>query len=690
MDQVLPSSGTVETATEETKQGTDPVAVYKLWMEAINLASREEEDWRKAAKKSLDIYSMEGKDDERQKFNILHANVETILPAIYNSPPEPDVRRRFNDDDPDAKVVADVIERCISYSVDTSGFDVSLKGNAKDAILPGRGISRVQYLPFLGSPDPETGQPGVVYQQVYLQPVQWDDFRHGPAKEWSAVPWVAFRHRMTRDQLIKLNPEIGKNIKLDATVPGFDDKSSSAPPDLFKRANTWEIWDKESGQVIFIVESYKNGPFAVVSPPYNVEGFFPCPEPMRAIFRSDSLIPFEPYRLYEQQAQELDTITRRLTKLIKALRWRGIRAKALGDAFEKIKDLDDGHLAPAENAMEVMQSQGSLENGVWLMPIDKLIAVVRQLAEQRESVKQVIYEITGIADIMRGATKANETLGAQQIKTQWGTLRIQDLQKAVQNYSRDIFRMMAQIIADKFTPQVIQLMTGITLTPSQVQLLRNDVIRQYRVDVETDSTIRSDVTQAQQNISGFVQGIAQFGNAVGPMVERGSMPPEVAIEMLVSFSRVFKLGRQVEGALDGWKQKIILSAQNPQPPKPTPQQIELQAKDQREGERIATDMAAAKLDAETRIIVAAIQALGKAGGTDQTPQTDQNGLPLHPALQQPQPDMKGLMALVIQKLEQVFGGGMTPAPVQAPVQKSAPQVPVSMAMPPIPQTMGNA
>src|SRR5262249_14702611 len=144
------ASGSIESVAQETKQGTDPAAVWKLWMESIDLASKEEADWRKAAKKAIDIYAMEGKDDERQKFNILYSNTETIVPAIYNSPPIPDVRRRFNDDDPDAKAVADVLERCIAFAVDTSSFDKSMKANVMDSALPGRGLSRVQYMPFLG------------------------------------------------------------------------------------------------------------------------------------------------------------------------------------------------------------------------------------------------------------------------------------------------------------------------------------------------------------------------------------------------------------------------------------------------------------------------------------------------------------------------------------------------------------
>lgn len=578
MSEAAQSSGSIETRQQETQDSVgqeNPAAVWKLWNQSIELATKEEKDWRERATKAINTYTMDGKEEERSKFNILYSNTETIVPAVYNSPPIPDVRTRYNDDGgltpegmqwaEDSKKVAQVLERCISFAVDTSEFDAVMKASVFDAALPGRGVARIQYMPIMGA----DGM--MAYQKLYLQHVQWDDYRHGPAKNWEGVPWVAYRHRMTRQQLVQLNPTIGPLVKLDCNVEGYDPEKSEFPPDLFKRAEVWEIWDKEAREVVFIATGYKDSYLAKMKPPCELEGFFPQPKPLQNIFRTDSLVPIEPYRLYKSQADELESMTRRIAKLIKVLRWRGVRAKALGDAFDKIKDLDDGQLAPAENAMEVLQGTQGIDKFIWMMPIDKLIVVIKELVEQRERIKQVIFEITGIADIMRGSTNASETLGAQQIKTQWGTLRIQDMQKAAQVYSRDIFRIMSEIISEKFTPEVIFMMTGIKLTPQQIQLMQNDVLRQYRIDVETDSTIRADLTMAQKNISEFIQGLAQYVSAVGPLVQQGAMPPEVAIEMMVSFARTFKLGRQVEDVLDQWKQKIMaMSAAGVPAPGTTP------------------------------------------------------------------------------------------------------------------------
>jgi hypothetical protein len=52
---------------------------------------------------------------------------------------------------------------------------------------------------------------------------------------------------------------------------------------------------------------------------------------------------------------------------------------------------------------------------------------------QRTQVLQVIYEVTGISDIIRGGgTKASETATAQQLKAQYGSMRLRRRQDDIQ------------------------------------------------------------------------------------------------------------------------------------------------------------------------------------------------------------------------------------------------------------------
>jgi hypothetical protein len=210
---------------------------------------------------------------------------------------------------------------------------------------------------------------------------------------------------------------------------------------------------------------------------------------------------------------------------------------------------------------------------------------LNELYTQREQIKKTIYEITGIADIMRGSTASSETLGAQQLKVQFGTMRLDDMGRDVQRYARDLVRIAAEIISEHFTPDSLAMMTDIKL-PSQeekmmaqqqaqmmaqqqqpmppqlqevlekptwdecMQILRDDKQRSYRVDIETDSTISGDQAMDQKSVTELLTGVSTFITNAGPAVAAGYLPLEAAKAMLMSAVRRFRMGREVEDALD--------------------------------------------------------------------------------------------------------------------------------------------
>jgi hypothetical protein len=98
-------------------------------------------------------------------------------------------------------------------------------------------------------------------------------------------------------------------------------------------------------------------------------------------------------------------------------------------------------------------------------------------------------------------------------------------------------------------------------------VMASDALRAFRVDIETDSTIQADLSQAQQNMSGFVEGLGAFAQAMGPAVQAGLMPLDIVADLLTGFARNFKLGRQAEDALERLGQQV----RQPQAEKPDPE-----------------------------------------------------------------------------------------------------------------------
>ena len=590
--------------------GKGESGIVRRWCMELRLADKEEDTWRKQSRKVLKRYRGQSGYDEnqdRQKdvFNILWANTETLTPALYNSTPKPDVRRRFRDKDPLGKIGSELIERCLSFSLDNYDFDGGIRKAIVDYLLTGRGVVRVDYLPVFGKDaikdvdgndvmEDEKAVYPKIYESVQCSHVQWDDFRRGPGKKWSDVPWIAFKKTMTRDELVEgFGEKIGNAVELsepdDEYIKKEDDPEVRG---IYKTAEVWEIWNKEKREVVYLCENYKQSALKISPDPLGLESFFPVPEPIVSIDQSDTLVPIPEFTMYETLADELDRVTARINKIIKGLRVSGIYDSTISEFGNLFSSMDNGLIA-AENAVQ-LREKGGLEKSIWMVPIDKHVQVLVQLYQYRESLKQSIYELTGISDIIRGATNANETFGAQQLKSQWGTLRLQNRQKAIQRLVRDLIRIKAEIISEKFSPETLVMISGLPLPSIQqkeqaqmqaqmmaiqgqpvpeeiqkilmtpgiddvLQVIRNDAARSFRIDIETDSTIASQLDADKKDITELMTGLGAFIQNFTPAMQSGFVPPEVAKTLFMSLIRKFKLGNDVEDAIES-----ISTAGNPE------------------------------------------------------------------------------------------------------------------------------
>lgn len=593
--------------SQALKEGMDPSDV---WLAQIDKAKEDEKSWRDEAFKAVEIYEGgETTKGKRISFNIYHSNIETMVPAAYNSTPVPDIRRRYDDPDPVSKIGADVIERALSYSVDQYEFDHTMRSVTRSALVTGRGVVRVRYKPqWKEDLNPETGEPIEVkgYEEVACEAVPWNRFIRGPAHVWDAVPWVAFEHDLTAEEIGRLKGDESAgvaDVALDGESRG-EGKETSATPDagVFKTSKVYEIWDRKRALVVFITDKKGDPPLRVEPDPLGLPGFYPVPRPLQPVMRETTLEPICPYTIYQPLVEELDIVTKRISRLVKQLRVRGLYDSGIKADLSQLSDVDDGTYLPASDATAFATGAGGLEKAIAHFPMEPTVLALRELYTQRDAIKQTIYEVTGLADIVRGASAASETATAQQIKAQYAGLRIQFLQKEVARVSRDLFRMKAAILCRHFEPENLQIMTGIQIPPEVIQLLKSDAMRSYRIDIESDSTIRGDVQRSLEQMTQFIQGTGQFVQAVSGMVQ--AAPPLLApfLEVYASFARKFDLGKQAEDALDKLPQMVAQwQQQQQQQPDPNQQKAEadMKAKEaemqmKREGHQL--DMQAKQMD----------------------------------------------------------------------------------------------
>lgn len=631
---------------ESKDQDTDESKLVTSWLRELSLASAHESKWRKRARKVIERYRDEESDpdeDRKAKFNILYSNTEVLRGVIYQKSPVPDVRRRFLDRDPVGREASQVLQRSLSYCADSYDFDGMMAAVVEDYLLPGRGFARVKYIPTYAPMvneetgetvlDEESGEPiqQVVYETVETEYVEWDMVRISPAKRWSKVRWVAFGELLTRDELKQQFGDIGAACTLDWAPKDKEDED-----DIFKRALVWSIWDKTSKKVYVISKGSPYKPLAVKDDPLNLTGFFPCPEPIYAIKNTGTMVPIPEYAQYQDQALELDNLTQRIEVLTDALRRRGVYDSSYQE-LSKLANAGDNDFIAIENFSNLAE-KGGLSAALYEAPIEGIAKVLVQLMQQRESVKQIIYEVTGIADVVRGVSDSSETLGAQELKARYANSRTGPRQKAVQVFARDLYRIKAEIISEKFSPETLALMTGFDLAQNDAEkqaiqfqhqamqsagqqvpapeklnkptweqitkLLRDDKLRGFRVDIETDSTVQPDAAQEQKNRIELLSSITSFVQGVAPAVQSGAVPLDLAKELLTFGVRAFKVSPQLEDALD-----TIGGDKNQGGAQPDPAQAQMQQQQMQ--------VAARKSDAEAREAEAkAAEAEAKAKAAD--------------------------------------------------------------------------
>lgn len=600
----------------------DKPASSKPYLDMIKQAEKAFKTWQDKSDNIDKLYA----DLERQanpmrdrQMAIFWANVQVLGPSVYSRPPVPVVVPRFKDRKPVPRQASEMLERACIVTFEQEDIDEVMRMVRDDLNLNGRGS------PWLRLEDRD----GKDY--CCIEHVDRKDFLHDPARKWKEVQWVARRGWLTKE-------EMRKRFKGDAWQSASynvrkDDKDNGAA-DNTEKAGVWEIWHKGEKKVIWVTDGVdkvleKDDPHLVL------EGFFPCPKPAYATLQRGSLIPVPDMAYYKDQLEEINELTNRIGALSEAVKVKGFYAAGAseaGDAIETaIKATGDNNIMVPVSNFAAFGSGGDLI--VWL-PIDMIVTTIASLVELRQQLISDVYEITGLSDIMRGSTDANETLGAQQLKSQYGSVRIRDKQHALVRVARDITRIAAEIMAENYDPDTLLAMTQIELptdadiqqqaqqivaaaedqvrqgaqqlqqamqqqpeaadqmqqqaqqmlqqleqqTQAQVDeleqqptvekviaLLREQRLRPFILDIETDSTIQADEDAEKQRRSEFLTALGGTLQQLAPMVQAQPQSAGFAGEILKFALAPFRAGRELEASVDEFVDQMKQQASQPQP-----------------------------------------------------------------------------------------------------------------------------
>jgi hypothetical protein len=589
---------------------------YTDWYNRILSYERAFKKWEGRADKILKRY----RDDSRTqnnpnaRFNILYSNVQTITPAVFARLPRPDVTRRFKDNDPIGRVACMLLERALEYELEHyTDYKTAMDSSVFDRMIGGRGTAWIRYEPHIVASEqglPEDGlevsdvvddmdenhdenqasEPGemqeeIEYECAPVDYIHWRDFGHSVGRTWEEVTWVYRKVYMNRNALVeRFGEELGYEIPLD--MKPEEGKSYTQNQNMPEQALIYEIWDKETGDAIWLSKSM--GKILDEKPdPLELEGFFPCPKPLYSNITTENLEPIPDFTMYQDQAKELDTLADRIDGLINALKVRGVFDASASELNRLFSEGENNTLIPVKNWGAFAEKQG-LRGAIDLIDIQPFASALMSCYQAMDQVKGQIYEIMGIADIQRGQTDPNETLGAQIIKSNNAAGRLKTMQHNVVNFATKILNLKAQIICKHFTEETIVRISGAAqlsdqdkqLVPQALMLLKDESAKNFRIEVTSDSMIYQDEMQEKQDRMEFLQAVGNFMQNIIPLGQNAPELVPVAMEMLKFGVTGFKVGKGLEGLIDETADKLKEMAAQPRQPQPNPEMMKIQAQSQ--------------------------------------------------------------------------------------------------------------
>jgi hypothetical protein len=633
-----------------TKEQAAKAKLVDCWLAHITSYEKVYKPWEVRAEKICKRY----RDDDRTKtdgassqakFNVLWANVQTLVPATYSRIPKPDVSRRFKDNDPVARVGAMIVERSLEFEVQHyEDFRNTMRACVLDRFLGGRGTSWARYEPHVralpGEPvdgdqvteDADEPNEELDYECAPVDYVHWKDFGHTLARTWDEVRAVWRRVYMTKAALeARFGADWAKKIPLDAQPEDYDRKETSGEGEDLNRACIYEIWDKETGCAYWLSKSLKTM-VDEKDDPLGLEDFFPCPKPLYASLTNESLVPVPDFALYQDQARQLDTLADRLEGLIQALQVKGVYDASIPEIARIFTEGLNGTLIPVKNWQAFAEKNG-LEGAIDIVDLKNIYEALRACYEAIQQCLKIIYDITGLADIVRGQSEASETATAQQIKGQYASLRLNHMKQDVAIFATQLFQLKAQIYCAKFAPETLLKMAGVTelspedqaIVPQAMALLLGEratnpdaeespnPLRIFRIEVNADTMVQIDEDTEKQRRMEFLGAVGQFFDSATKIVQQaGPMGPALVpltMALLKYGVTGFKVGRQIEGIIDSTADKLAEMAKNPPPPPPNPEMLKIQAQQQTDAAKLQADQAseAAKHQREREAVAADMQ-----------------------------------------------------------------------------------
>jgi hypothetical protein len=552
------------------------------------------------------------------RLNLFHGDVETKKAMLYGNPPQVKVRRKFADAKDDvARVAGEMLERLLQCDMERGSdtYRTALGMARDDRLLPGLGAVRMRYevewakqpaQPAVTAPGPcPCGEGGLppdpgcdncegsgeaemelapeipeqdvkAHEDVATDYTHWRDLLWSVSRFWDENRWTAWRTEMTRDAMHQrfddvLGSELVNQIPLNAEKR---ERKGSRKEDPWSRAEVWEIWNKDTKEVFWYVDGFTRV-LDRKPDPLGLDNFWPGPRPLFANLTNSSLVPRADFVIAQDGYNEIDVLSTRINLLESSLKVAGVYDKKFPELGRVLKG-SDNIMVPVDN-WAMMAEKGGLKGIVDWFPLDQVVGALDKLGQKRMEKIQLLYQVTGMSDIMRGQGQAGATATEQRIKARASSTRTQAAQDEFARFATEAQQIRAEIIAKHWDANTIIERSNIMrtedaqLAQQAAGLIKSD-LASYRIEISADGLAMTDYDALKAERTEVIEALGQLSQAAAPLVQMAGPPAIKMFARLAQWVLASTRGSSTSAPIfdDFVKEMEQKAAQPPPPPLPDP------------------------------------------------------------------------------------------------------------------------
>mgnify|MGYP003403655998 FL=1 len=441
---------------------------------------------------------------------------------------------------------------------------------------------------IVGIKDERVCLESLLYKTVYVDP----DIRR-----WRRCKRLAFEENYSEPEFKEI---FGVEAYVSLSKPEVTD--SEAAPKM-RTITVYEYWDAYEKEVYWVSDECKEflKPKKSIVPEealeeeqlnglYNLEGFFPVPDPLIMNAATDEFWPVPEYYQLVEIFDDIHTIFSRMMTLTKAIRSRLLFDSSIEELQVALNEASEGEAIGITNLSAALANNGnSIEGVVQYIPIEKMVNSLQNMYVALEQRLNTVYKLSGTSDLLQGliTDPTQRTFGERQMTEKYALNQIAEPQWKMAQFVLNCYELMTEVAIKNFSDEsLVKYIMPETMSPEHrqrfpaaVELLKSDPKR-FRVELETDSTISLNEEYDKQMRIELVNALTA---AIEKVAAIAATQPELtmvelnALKYLIQGFRQAKLFQEeITTAIDAVIKKAQAAMENPQPPPPDPMQMQMQ------------------------------------------------------------------------------------------------------------------